>query len=149
MTNDSVHRLQALVESVPSRLSAISEDEYSHRENANAWSKKQILGHLIDSAANNHQRFIRAQYEDAPSVTYDQDKWNELSHYQLLDSNHIIQLWTMYNRHLYEILKRIPDDSLVRVCNVGNGHNVTLQWLIDDYIDHMEHHLKQILPVEM
>lgn len=134
-----------LLENIPSLLLEISEDLFSIKINSTKWSKKEILGHLIDSAANNHQRFIRVQYENIPTIKYDQNKWNELNHYQQLESKHIIQLWTIYNQHLLEILKRIPEENLGMELNVGNEINVTLQFLMDDYLLHLEHHLKQIV----
>lgn len=145
MKSNSVNRLKVLLENIPSLLLEISEDLFSIKINSTKWSKKEILGHLIDSAANNHQRFIRVQYENIPTIKYDQNKWNELNHYQQLESKHIIQLWTIYNQHLLEILKRIPEENLGMELNVGNEINVTLQFLMDDYLLHLEHHLKQIV----
>lgn len=145
MKSNSVNRLKVLLESIPTQLLEISEDLFSMKINSTKWSKKEILGHLIDSAANNHQRFIRVQYENIPTIIYDQNKWNELNHYQQLESKHIIQLWTIYNQHLLEILKRIPEENMCLELNVGNEINVTLQFLMDDYLLHLEHHLKQIV----
>lgn len=113
--NKPTIRLLELVESITPLLLKISEDELSFKKNASKWSKKQILGHLIDSVANNHQRFIRVQYENIPTLIYDQNKWNELNHYQQLESKHIIQLWTVNNQHLLEIMKRIPEENLLIV----------------------------------
>ncbi len=145
MKSNSVNRLKVLLENIPTLLLEISEDLFSMKINSTKWSKKEILGHLIDSAANNHQRFIRVQYENIPTIKYDQNKWNELNHYQQLESKHIIQLWTIYNQHLLEILKRMPEENMCLELNVGNEINVTLQFLMDDYLLHLEHHLKQIV----
>jgi hypothetical protein len=144
MINNSANRLKVLLEIIPSMLFEISEEEFSAKLNSEKWSKKEILGHLIDSAANNHQRFIRVQYGNIPTIFYDQNKWNELNHYQDLQSKHIIHLWTIYNQHLLEVIKRIPENSLLKECNVGGKKNATLQFLIDDYVQHLEHHLTQI-----
>jgi hypothetical protein len=149
MTNNSTSRLKVLLENIPSLLYKISEVEFSIKIRPDKWSKKETLGHLIDSATNNHQRFIRGQYEDIPTIFYDQNKWTELNYYQELENNHIIQLWTIYNRHLLEIIKRIPTKNLANECHVGNGKNVTLQFLIDDYVVHLEHHLRQIIKYEI
>jgi hypothetical protein len=145
MENRFTNRLKQLLEVIPNMLLQLPEDEFSAKANADIWSKKQILGHLIDSAANNHQRFIRVQYESALTIVYDQNKWNALNHYQQLDSKHIIHLWTLYNKHLLEVIKRIPAENLTGECNTGDDKPLTLQFLIDDYVVHMEHHLKQIL----
>lgn len=140
----SISRLRYLVETMPGKLAAIPAITFNTRPAEGKWSPKEVIGHLADSAANNHQRFIRGQYEDTPVIFYDQDKWNALNHYQELDAEHVIGLWAMYNRHLAEVVSRIPTKNLQRTCKDGKGSVNTLQWLIDDYVAHMEHHLKQI-----
>jgi hypothetical protein len=80
---------------VPDKIKQVSAADFEHKPHPDKWSKKQILGHLIDSAANNHQRFIRIQYEDVPTVVYDQTQWNKLNHYQELDSRQAIMMWTI------------------------------------------------------
>ncbi|MBK7389212.1 MAG: DinB family protein [Bacteroidetes bacterium] len=101
-----------LVENVPNVLIQINEDEMAKKVAFNKWSKKEILGHLIDSATNNHQRFVRGQFETVPEISYDQNNWNTFSYYQQIDSQQIITFWTIYNRQLIEIIKRIPSDNL-------------------------------------
>lgn len=113
--------------------------------NPTKWNKKEILGHLIDSAANNYQRFIRIQYENTPVIFYNQNKWNELNQYQQLESKNIIDLWAIYNEHLLEVIKSIPVESLLREGNSGGEKNLTLVFLINDDVEHMEHHLKHII----
>ncbi|OYU84691.1 MAG: metal-dependent hydrolase [Flavobacterium sp. BFFFF2] len=145
MKNNVATRLAVLLETIPTLLLAFSEEEFSQKPSPNKWSKKEILGHLIDSAANNHQRLIRTQYENVPVLFYDQNKWNELNHYQQLTANHLIQFWTIYNQHVLEIIKRMPQAHLGKECQVGNGEMVTIQYIMDDYVLHLEHHLKQII----
>ncbi|WP_445749371.1 DinB family protein [Polaribacter sp.] len=123
---------------------AINEIEMSEKQLPTKWSKKEILGHLIDSATNNHQRFVRGQFETNPEITYDQNKWNEFGFYQEIDSQQIIKFWTIYNSQLVEIIKRIATDRLNNQIKVGD-HLVTLGFLIVDYVAHLEHHLKQII----
>ena len=108
------------------------------------WSKKEILGHLIDSATNNHHRFIRGQFENNPEISYDQNKWNKFSFYQEMDSQQIINFWTLYNKQLLEIIKRIPIEKLNNQIRIEDKL-VTLEFLIVDYVAHLEHHLKQII----
>jgi len=144
MIIESIKRLQYLCEEIPVLLSIIPEQDFSSKPAINKWSKKEILGHLIDSATNNHQRFIRAQFENVPSISYDQNHWNEFSHYNLIDSKQLIQFWEIYNRHLIEIAMRIPEYSLTREC-VAGGEKHTIEWLFIDYVKHMEYHLKQIV----
>lgn len=139
-----LQRLQYLLDTIPGMLHAIPEEEFSHKPTPEKWSKKEIIGHLIDSATNNHQRFIRVQFEDIPFIRYDQNQWNATSHYNEMASRHVIHFWEHYNRHLIEVIKHIPNVNMLRECNTGGSSNVTLQWLIGDYVVHMEHHLKQI-----
>jgi hypothetical protein len=141
----SINRLQELVSIIPAKLHALTDEDFSFKRDEQAWSKKKILGHLIDSAANNHHRFIRAQYLDVPVIFYNQDEWVRLNNYQQLHTRHIISLWTVYNQHLVEVIKAIPEEHLLKEANSGGENNYTLQWLIDDYVVHMEHHLKQLV----
>ena len=143
MLSNTIERLTYLCNTIPALLKAIPGEEFSHRPAPDKWSKKEIIGHLIDSATNNHQRFVRVQFEDTPFIVYDQNKWNESSHYHDMDSSHIIDFWENYNRHLLELIKRIPANKLSRECRTEALH--TLQWLIEDYVAHIEHHLHQIL----
>lgn len=140
----SINRLRFLTNIVPQKLLAIPDEDFSHKPAPEKWSKKEIIGHLIDSAANNHQRFVRIQFENVPYIKYDQNNWNIASHYQNMDSSHVINFWAQYNQHLIEVIKRIPEDAMYRECNTGGESNVTLSWLIEDYVAHMEHHLRQI-----
>lgn len=140
----SINRLQQLVNTIPAKLHALTDEDFSFKRDAKAWSKKEVLGHLIDSAANNHHRFIRTQYLDVPVIFYNQDEWVRLNNYQELDTEHVISLWAVYNQHLVEVLKAIPGEHLLKEANSGED-NHTLQWLIDDYVVHMEHHLKQLV----
>ncbi len=144
MTASSTDRLQYLIDTVPAKLSAFDEEGFSRKPAPGKWSKKEIIGHLIDSATNNHHRFIRAQFEDAPKITYQQNDWNAASRYNDMESRHVISFWHMYNQHLIEVVKRIPEADMQRGCNNGGESNVTLSWLIEDYVKHMEHHLGQI-----
>ncbi|MBK7969916.1 MAG: DinB family protein [Bacteroidetes bacterium] len=133
-----------LVENVPNVLIQINEDEMAKKVAFNKWSKKEILGHLIDSATNNHQRFVRGQFETVPEISYDQNNWNTFSYYQQIDSQQIITFWTIYNRQLIEIIKRIPSDNLKKMIRVG-AKTVTIENLVIEYIEHLEHHLNQLV----
>jgi len=144
MIIESIKRLQYLCEEIPVLLSMIPEQDFTHKSAPGKWSKKEILGHLIDSATNNHQRFIRAQFENVPTISYDQDNWNKFSHYNLIDSKQLILFWEIYNRHLIEIAMRIPEYSLKRECITGSEKH-TIEWLFVDYVKHMEYHLRQIV----
>jgi hypothetical protein len=145
MVSISIQRLQYLLEHIPALLTNIREEEFSFKPSPEKWSKKEILGHLIDSAANNHQRFIRVQFEELPTIRYNQNEWNALSHYNEKNSTELIQFWILYNQHLVHIIQQMPDENLKRMCNSGEPGPVNLEWLVDDYVKHMEHHLRQIV----
>jgi hypothetical protein len=113
------------------------------------WSKKEILGHLIDSATINHHRFIRGQFENVPIISYDQNKWNEYSYYQQIKVDQLIRFWTSYNLQLLELFKLIPSTNLKNECNTGGQNNVTIEWVFNDYVSHLEYHLGQILENEI
>ncbi len=143
MLTTTIERLEYLVDTLPDKMMQMAEKTFSYKVSPEKWSKKEIVGHLIDSAANNHQRFVRVQFEDIPAIRYDQNNWNFYSYYQDMDSKHVVHTWEMYNRHLLELIKRIPESLLSRLCQTEQ--KVTLHWLIEDYIVHMEHHLHQVI----
>ena len=144
MIDDAIKKLAELTAEFSELLKSISELRFSIKPSSGKWSKKEILGHLIDSATNNHQRFIRAQFENKPAIFYDQDNWVHYNHYNELPARQLIRFWTIYNKHLIEVIKRIPEESLLNQCKMKNGKNVTLDFLINDYVAHLEHHLRQI-----
>ena len=143
MATNSIERLRFLCDHIPDLLNQIDDKVFSKKEQNNKWSKKEILGHLIDSATNNHQRFVRAQFEVNPEIVYDQENWNRFSFYQQMDSKNLILFWSTYNRHLISLIENMPVENLSLNCSIrGNLHS--LQYLIDDYVVHLEHHLRQI-----
>ncbi len=141
----SIARLQYLCDTIPALLTHIPESEFSRKPAPGKWSDKEILGHLIDSATNNHQRFVRAQFEEIPTIVYDQNNWNTYSHYQMLDSKQLILFWETYNRHILALIQHISPENLSKTCWNGGEAPQTLEWLFIDYVAHMEHHLKQML----
>jgi hypothetical protein len=145
MIQESINRLSYLCNTLPALIQQIPDAEFSYKPAPGKWSKKEILGHLIDSATNNHQRFIRIQFENEPHIFYDQDNWNLYGHYNKLGKEHVISFWSLYNIHLVELIKRIPDHNLGLTSRTDNNEKVTLGWLINDYVAHLEYHLKQIV----
>ena len=128
------------------KLRKIDEAAAAVRPAPDKWSKKETLGHLIDSAANNHQRFVRLQLTgriDLPG--YEQDGWARLNHYQDRRWQDLIDLWQMYNTHLATVIRHVDPKSLKNVWHTPSGEEVDLQFIIRDYIVHMRHHLDQIL----
>lgn len=144
MRANAIDKLEYLCKIIPELLMNIDQNTFSKKIRPEKWSKKEIIGHLIDSATNNHQRFVRGQFETIPEIRYDQNKWNEHNFYQQIDSKQIILFWTIYNKQLIEIIKRIPTENLTRQIKVGENL-YTLEFLIADYVEHIEHHLKQVI----
>ncbi|WP_143310101.1 DinB family protein [Chitinophaga vietnamensis] len=144
MITTALDRLQYLCEVIPPLLQQIDEASFTFKPQPAKWSKKEILGHLIDSAANNHQRFVRTQFEEAPAIAYDQNQWNTFSYHQQIDTQQLISFWTAYNKQLLALASLIPASLLGRECNV-KGTMFTLEFIITDYVSHLEHHLRQIV----
>jgi len=109
------------------------------------WSRKEIIGHLIDSASNNHQRFIRAQQGSRLSFPpYEQNHWSATQHCNERPWADLVSLWHAYNQHLAHVISHIPDSSLAVPCVIESDHPVTLEFLVTDYVVHLRHHLAQV-----
>jgi hypothetical protein len=145
---DAIARLEELLKTVPQRLADIPDDAVALKPAPNRWSKKEILGHLIDSAANNHQRFVRAQ--STPRLEfpgYEQEFWVATQSYATESWPDLVNLWLLLNRHLVHVLKAMPPEMLSHECIIGGRPSVTLEALAVDYLRHLDQHLAQLLPV--
>ncbi len=142
-----VEQLEAIVNEYSAKFLYLSEETLSNKHATNKWSKKEIIGHLIDSAQNNIRRFVTAQYQHNPQVVYEQDIWVSIQHYQDYDSAALINLWQLLNKHIVVLLKNMPVENYQRQCNTGKAEQqlLTLEFLATDYITHHLHHLKQIV----
>ena len=131
---------------IADRLREIKDAQASVRPAPGKWSPKEILGHLIDSAANNHQRFIRLQLAsriDLPG--YDGDEWVRVQRYQDRSWLEIIDLWRLYNTQLAAVIRSVDSKALRHVWHTPDGQDLDLEFLMSDYVVHMRHHLDQIL----
>jgi|ERR1041384_1417486 hypothetical protein len=138
------------------RLRNIPDEAVRHRSSPGEWAPIEILGHLIDSAANNHQRFVRAQFtDDLVFPVYEQDQWVSSQQYHEEPWSDIIQLWSAYNLHLAHVASLIPEEVLTKSRSVhtldeiafkvvDKNESTTLEYLIRDYVVHLRHHLDQI-----
>ncbi|MRH41701.1 DinB family protein [Aquibacillus halophilus] len=136
------------IKNLPEEYNAMSEEETSSRPLPNKWSRKETLGHLCDSAINNIERFVKIQYEIPIYVVqpYNQDQWVTIQNYQDRSLDDIVYLFEILNKQLVNIVKNVPDERLSNLCDLGDNQHKTFEWLIQDYLRHMEHHINnQIL----
>lgn len=143
----TIEHLEKIIRVYGRRLEALSDDDFGWRPQPEKWSRKEILGHLVDSAQNNIRRFVVAQYEDTPNITYAQDEWVKDGGYRDYPVKDLIGLWNGLNRHLVIVLKQMPPGAEQRMCAMG-GPPQTLKWVAADYCNHLLHHLHQILDLE-
>ena len=141
-----VERLQQLLETGKKSISNQPESDLLHKPSPIKWSKKEILGHLVDSAVNNLQRFTEIQFESKPYPIrrYNQDELVKANGYQEAEVNDILSLWLALNQRIIEVMKVQSDKTLAYPIILPNGASADLKFLMTDYVDHMEHHLNQI-----
>jgi hypothetical protein len=142
-----IEHLEKIIRVYTRRLEALPDEIYAHKPRPEKWSKQEILGHLVDSAQNNIRRFVVAQYEDTPTILYAQDAWVAAADYQQYPVRDLIVLWTLLNRHLVIVLTRMSPETAQRKCGMG-GQPQTMEWVAADYINHLLHHLHQILDLD-
>ena len=139
-------QLESIIDQHFAALQSVTENEMILKPSPSKWSKKEILGHMVDSAQNNIRRFIVAQYEENPKIGYNQDKWVAIADYQHYNSADLINLWYLLNKHIVVILKNVTDEMAQRKSQTEELH--TIEWLAKDYIKHLLHHLHQVLELE-
>ena len=152
----AAERLAATVERAAARLRDISDDAASAPPAEGKWSPKEVLGHLIDSASNNHGRFVRARYgDDLVFPGYEQEKWVAAQRYTEAAWEDLIALWRGFNLHIARVMANVPDDvarrpranhNLDQIAwqTIPRDQPATLDYFMNDYVDHLEHHLGQI-----
>jgi hypothetical protein len=148
--------LRASVLRTAAHLRTISDADASKRPGPDRWSAKEIIGHLIDSAANNHGRFVRAQLEpDLVSAGYAQDDWVRVQSYLSASWPALLDLWLAYNLHLAHVMESAAEETKLRprarhnldqiaFAKVSPDQATTLDFFMRDYVDHLRHHLRQI-----
>ena len=149
--------LREVVESATPRLLAISDADSASPPSPGKWSPKEVLGHLIDSASNNHQRFVRAQFQDDLVFPgYAQEKWVVVQAYATAPWADLVDLWRQFNLHLARVMAATPADVRQKPRARHNLHEIawntvpqeetaTLEYFMRDYVKHMRHHLGQVL----
>ncbi len=130
---------------LPARLNSLSHDKVEVKPGPESWSGKEELGHLLDSAANNYQRIVRTQLQDKPAMPdYDGDAWVALQRYQEREWGTLIELWVALNRQLLAAAEVAAPSAWSRTLTIGDSAPLTLQFVFDDYVDHMLHHLRHM-----
>jgi hypothetical protein len=146
--DSAMKRLEDHIKQVPVLFRGFSEEQLLQKPAPEKWSKKEILGHLIDSAINNLQRFTEVQFLPQPYriVSYSQNELVAVNHYQELPINHLLELWSALNKHIVYVVQSTPRKRFEFPVDpkYDNGEMKTLGWVICDYVAHMEHHLKQV-----
>jgi hypothetical protein len=153
---DYIRTLESTARETAARLRALPDSIVNYRPKTGAWSIKEIIGHLIDSAANNHQRFVRAEQQgDLVFQGYAQDEWVRIQAYDSAPWNEVVALWESYNLHIARVMAGVPARIRDRKHTQHNFHQigfrefkadepVTLGDLMYDYVLHLEHHLAQV-----
>ena len=142
---ESLQVLRELIARLPERLLAMPAERVERKPAPNTWSGKEELGHLLDSAANNHQRIVRTQLEEKPAMPgYDGDEWVRLHRYQQREWAALVELWAALNRQLLVAAEAVPDSAWPRTCTIADSAPLTLQFVFDDYVRHLVHHLQHI-----
>ena len=153
---DYADDLEATVRGTARRLAGVADAEAARRPAPGKWCAKEIIGHLIDSAAHNHQRFVRARWkDDLVFEGYDQDAWVAAQRYQEATWSDLLDLWLAYNLHLARVMKATPEAVRLRSHArhnldqlawkpVAKEQPATLDTFMRDYVDHLHHHLRQI-----
>ncbi|RPJ58822.1 MAG: DinB family protein [Acidobacteria bacterium] len=137
--------LVRVVDQAADTLFAVSEAEAGKSCREGGWSRKELIGHLIDSASNNHQRFVRAQqvsFLEFPK--YEQESWVSIQHYKQAPWPELVDFWRLYNHHLARVIQSVSPDKLHVGCKVGPSEPMNLGDLIRDYLRHLKHHLGQL-----
>jgi len=148
---------RARIELAAAELAALPEAAAHAHRAPGKWSRKELVGHLVDSASNNHQRFVRAAFQpDLVFAGYDQDAWLALQRYDLAPWLELVSLWRGYNLQLARVVEQLPAELRLRATKrhnfdviawraVAPGEACTLEWFIRDYAGHLDHHLRQAL----
>jgi len=142
---DLAKALREVVAQAAARFKQLSDAQASADRGSGKWVKKEILGHLIDSAANNHQRFVRAQFAN-PFVWpgYEQTSWVALHRYRGRSWSELVDLWVALNGHVAAVIESVPADKLSTRCMIGEHEPESLEWWMRDYLRHLKHHLAQL-----
>lgn len=143
--NELAAAIREEMERARARFDGWGEADVTRDRGAGKWVTKEILGHLIDSAVNNHQRFVRAQLANpCAGPGYDQEAWVSLHRYRERPWTDLVALWVALNGHIAAVIASVPGEKLQTPCIVGDRGPAPLEWWMQDYLCHLKHHLAQI-----
>jgi len=143
-----IRELDEIVVEFTKKIGAFSEAELAEKPLPSKWSKKEVVGHLIDSGQNNLRRFIVGQHANTPpKIVYDQDFWVKANNYQQMDGKDVIELWRLVNHQIANVLSSMQSDMYAKTCDTAKDtvQLRSLEWLAADYVKHLKHHLNQII----
>jgi hypothetical protein len=139
-------KLRHLVDGTVHHISAYSEPYGDQLLKRKPWTRKEALGHLIDSAAAHQQWFARALIEPRLAAPVGpQDEWVAAQQYRTFSWQDTVDLWVSLNRFLIHVLAQIPEAKLNTPCRIGIADAIPLSDLITRYIAHCEDITGQIL----
>ena len=143
---DKKNEILQLVNQAMIDFENIPDEAWNNKPQLSKWSKKELLGHLVDSAVNNIRRLVVGQYEQGVKIIYHQDEWVNYQNYQEAAIAEVIMLWKLLNYQISRVIENIPEEKLQNTCDTGKGkiEMHTLSFFIDDYLVHLKYHLNQI-----
>jgi hypothetical protein len=145
--HETAENLRKTLTKVLPALNNISDEAASLKPLPEKWSKKEILGHLIDSACNNQQKFVRTMAgSHVDFVGYQQNFWVASQKYNAVNWHDLISLWQAYNEHLTHIIENVGSELLANEITIEDAGTFLLEFIMTDYAEHLKHHLNQILP---
>jgi len=148
MTTESTRKtaddIESLIERWRPKLAALDAKFVQEKPSPDRWAISEVIGHLVDSACNNHQRFVRAQFCDVELIfpKYEQNEWASAANYANCDWDSLVELWYHYNRLIATVIRNIPPKALATPCTITPYDSCTLEFLVTDYLTHLEHHFK-------
>jgi hypothetical protein len=149
--DDIIKKLHKHIKTIPVKFQELGETAINQKHVPEKWSKKEILGHLVDSAINNLQRIIRVQYDPEVKIVYHQNEWVKIQNYQNLSTETVLNLWVSLNQQFIHVVESFPAEKQGEQIDTGKTtiELHTAEYIITDYLAHMEHHLNQIFKAEV
>ncbi len=147
---ESLAQLRQQIDLLTQHWNILTDAELAERPGPGRWSRKETLGHLVDSATNNYRRIVLASLAPPPHQLhpYDQEGWVRVANYQHYPAADLLLLWRSQNQLILHVLRGLPHHLLDNEYLTINGNPTTLHWLISDYALHLEHHVQQIINFE-